>query len=345
MSTVLDYLSAPEFTDDRLTEAINIPPYVTGRPAQLGIFDERSIPTTYVKLGLQEDEIAIIPSRERGGEHNKNMRNGHGELMFSIPHFPLDDKITPGDLQNILAYGEARVFQTLQGVYNDKLTNMRAKHDLTHSHLDWGALRGNVVDGEGKVLLNLFSAFGITQDVTNFAFTTATTDIAGVNRALKAKIRTHLRGTPAQGVRVLAGATFFDAYVAHPTIREAVKYYPDGTLNPARDDIADTFTFAGITMERVDEDYPFRQPDGTFAIQDAVPANEAIAIPLGTPYFRRYIAPPDTITDANRAPNPDAKVFVSTDDLPHGKGREIHTESNVLPICQRPQLIQRLTMS
>lgn len=41
MSTVLDLLQAPEFADARLTESINIPPYETGRPAQLGILPIR----------------------------------------------------------------------------------------------------------------------------------------------------------------------------------------------------------------------------------------------------------------------------------------------------------------
>ena len=40
---------------------------------------------------------------------------------------------------------------------------------------------------------------------------------------------------------------------------------------------------------------------------------------------------------------PSAKVFVSTDMLAHGKGQEIHTESNVLPICLRPDVIVKLT--
>lgn len=317
---------------------------MTGRPAQLGIFTDTPIATTYVRLGLREDVITLIPARERGGEHNKNMRDGLGELILSIPHFPLDDKITPGDLQNLTVYGVERVFQTLAGVYNQKLVSMRAKHDLTFSHLDWGALRGLIVDGEGKTLVNLFSEFGITQDVVNFALGTAAFDVAGRTRVLKENIRRHLRGTPARGVRVLAGGAFFDAYVGHTSVREAYRNLPNA-VSPDRDDIRDTFTHAGVTIERVDEDYPFRQPDGTLAILDAVPSNEAIAIPLGTPYFKRYIAPPDSIVEANRAPNPEAKIFVSTDDLPHGKGQEIHSESNLIPICQRPQLIQRLTMS
>ncbi|NTI27126.1 major capsid protein [Rhizobium rhizogenes] len=79
-------------------------------------------------------------------------------------------------------------------------------------------------------------------------------------------------------------------------------------------------------------------------LRKAVADDEAIVVPLGTPFFKRYIAPPDTISGANRRPDPDTKVFVSTDDLPHDKGREIHTESNVLPICIRPQLLIRLKM-
>ncbi len=87
-----------------------------------------------------------------------------------------------------------------------------------------------------------------------------------------------------------------------------------------------------------------RLADGTFETRPAVTSNQALVVPLGTPYFKRYIAPPDTIGDANQAPSPNAKVFVSTDERPHGKGYDIHTESNVLPINQRPGAVIRLTL-
>ena len=76
----------------------------------------------------------------------------------------------------------------------------------------------------------------------------------------------------------------------------------------------------------------------------AHPDDEALLIPLGTPYFKRYIAPPDTMSGANRAPDPATKVHISTEDLPHDKGRSIHSESNVLPICLMPPLLIKLTL-
>lgn len=344
MATVLDYLSAPEFSDARLTQVINIPPYETGRLAQIGLFSDEPISTTYVRLAIDGEEITIIPAIERGGPANKNMGEGLGHTMISIPHFPLDDAITPSDIQNFMAFGEDYIFQTLEGVYQRKMLSMRSKHDATHAHLDWGAVRGQVVDARGRLLVNLFTQFGITQDVTNFALGTAGTDVAAINRSVKSKLRRQLRGSASSGVRVLASPEWFDAYVGHASVKEALKFYP-GTPNPARDDISDTFNYAGLSIERIDEEFQFRQADGTFAVQDAIPAGEAIAVPLGTDLFKRYIAPPDTLPTANRAPNPTDKVHVSTEDLKHGKGRDIHTESNVLPICTRPGAIQRLTMS
>lgn len=347
MPTPLDLLNAPEFADDRLTESINIPPYVTGRPAQLGIFRDTPIHTTYAKIGLKDDEITIIPSRERGGPSNKNMRGDRQETFVGIPHFPLDDAISPADLQNLTAYGEGYVMETLGNVVNDKLTTMRAKHDATHNHLDWGALNGIILDAEGRELLDLFDQFDLTQDEVNFALGSGGTDVAAKNRTVKAYIRKQLRGAPTSGVRVFASPEWFDAYVNHASVKDAYKYYSvtGGQQNPARDDITDGFNHAGLTIERIDEEFSARNANGTFSTKLAVPAGEAIAVPLGTPYFRRYIAPPDTIQDANKAPAPGSKVFVSTDDLPHGKGRDVHTESNVLPICLRPQVIIKLTNS
>lgn len=346
MATVLDYLSAPEFADDRLAQVINIPPYETGRLAQLGLFTDEPIPTTYVRLAIDGDEITIIPAIERGGPANKNMGEGHGHTLISIPHFPLDDAITPADVQNIMAFGEDYIFQSLEGVYQRKLMSMRSKHDATHSHLDWGAIRGQVVDAKGRLLVNLFTQFGITQEVQNFALGTSSTDVAGASRLAKAKTRRQLRGSPSRGVRVFSSPEFFDAYVGHASVKEGMKYYPGSTPNPARDDISDIFEYPkGFVLERVDEEFQYRQADGTFAVQDAIPAGEAISVPLGTDLFKRYIAPPDTLPTANRAPDPTDKVHISTEELKHGKGRDIHTESNVLPICTRPGVIVRLTMS
>ncbi len=327
-----------------MTQAINIPPYVTGRPAQLGIFTDTPIATTYVRLVIKDGLITVIPARERGGPANKNMRGDVKATLLDIPHFPLGDQITPADLQNLHAFGEDQQLLTLAGVVNDKLTDIRGKHDATWNHLDWGALNGVVLDAEGKELADLWATFGITQEEVDFALDNTATNVAAKNGEVKSLIRKALRGTPSTGVIVLAGKAWYDAYVGHEFVRKSLENYPGPTPNPARDDVADRFTFRGLTSERIDEEFQVRLANGTFEAQPAVAEDEAIAIPLGTPFFKRYIAPPDTIQDANNAPRPGDKVFVSTDLLPHGKGMDIWTESNVLPICQRPDLMIKLTM-
>lgn len=346
MPSVLTYLSDPAFTDARLQEAINIPPPQVGRLAKLGLFQDSPMATTYVRILIQDDDITIIPARERGGPTQKNIRGARSTALVDIPHFPLDDAITPMDLQNIVGFGnESFSFVQLTEVINQKLSMMRAKHDATQAHLDWGALNGIVLDAEGKTLLNLWTTFGITQTSTSFVLGTTTTDIAAKNRTVKQLIRTALRGFPASEYRVFAGATFYDSYVNHANVKASLAAYQGPTANPARDNVEDTFSFAGITMERVDETFPYRNPDNTFTTRRPIPLTEALMVPLGTPFFKRYAAPPDSIFEANTQPRITDKVFVSTTDLPHGKGREIHTESNLLPICLRPDLIQRLTVA
>ena len=167
--------------------------------------------------------------------------------------------------------------------------------------------------------------------------------MAAKSRALKATIRKQLKGAPFTGVRILAGSDFFDAYVGHASVKDAYKFFVSQGPNPLRDGLDDGFSHAGIVIERVDEDFTVRNADGTLTTSPALAASGAVAFPLGTPYFKRYIAPPDTIENANTPPVPGAKVFVSTDELPHGKGYDVHTESNVLPVCLRPQAIIGLT--
>jgi len=343
MSTVHDLMSAPEFADAQLTEAINIPPYQTGRLAQLGLFTDTPIATTYAKIGVKDGEFTIIPSRERGGPTNKNMSQRPDTKLVPIPHFPLEDAITPADFQNVLAWGEDRVFETFGGVVNARLLDMRGKHDQTHAHLDWGALNGLILDADGYELLDLYETFGVDGTPESFALATATTDVADLTRGVKADIRKALKGAPMTGVRILAGENFFRRYVGHDTVKDAYKYYTS-INNPNRDGLEDGFAHAGSVIERVDEEFAVRLADGTLETRPAIAPDEAVAVPLGTPYFKRYVSPPDTIHDANQAPDPSSKVFVSTDERPHGKGYDIHTESNVLPVCLRPQVLKRLTL-
>lgn len=346
MSTIHDLMSAPEFADSALTEAINIPPYVTGRLAQLGLFADTPIPTTYAKIGIKDGVLSIIPARERGGPTNKNITERHATTLVQIPHFPLEDAITPSDVQNLHAYGEGRVFETFGNVLTQKLGEIRSKHDMTHAHLDWGALNGLILDADGYEILNVYDRFvGGTQPTTSFALGTAGTDVAAKTRALKAAVRRQLKGAPFTQIRILAGADWFDAYTGHGSVKTAYANFASATNNnPNRDGLDDGFAHAGVVIERVDEEFTVRLADGTFETRPAVTANQALAVPLGTPYFKRYIAPPDTISDANEAPDPSSKVFVSTHERPHNKGFDIHTESNVLPINQRPGAVIRLTL-
>lgn len=69
---------------------------------------------------MDNEEIAIIPSRERGGESNVNMREGRRGLNFDIPHFPLDDAVSPADLQNILQWGEGYAYAMVADVLGQK---------------------------------------------------------------------------------------------------------------------------------------------------------------------------------------------------------------------------------
>lgn len=343
MSTAMDYLTAPDFAASALTEAINIPPYQTGRPAQLGIFTDTPINTTYVRLGVQERDLVLIPARERGGESNLNSRpEKKGVVDFHIPHFPLDDAIKPSDIQNLVAWDSEYVMESLTGVYMQRLDDIREKHHQTHSYLDWGALNGIIVDATGKQLVNIYEEFDIDPITVFFDLETAATDIAELNRTAKAIIRKELRGTPATGIRALAGKEFFDRYVSHSFVKEQLAQYNGQTPNPNRDDVEDIFTFAGLTLERIDEEFQYRGADGVLVTREAVAEDEAILVPLGSQYFKRYVAPPDTLSGANKKPEPAEKIVISTKELDHDKGVDIHSESNVLPLCQRPNLMVRL---
>ncbi len=74
-----------------------------------------------------------------------------------------------------------------------------------------------------------------------------------------------------------------------------------------------------------------------------IPQNEAIAFPLGTQQtFRTYFAPADFNETANTIGLP---VYAKQEERKFQRGWDIHTQSNPLPLCARPEVLIRVTKS
>lgn len=351
MPTILDIFNQDAFSASSLTGNITVVPNTYGRINELGIFTPEPIATTSVTVIIDNGVLNLLPTRPRGGPASLGTRGKQKPAAFVVPHIPHEDSVLATDVQNMLAMsgpGFTGGLETVLGFVNRKLITMRKKHAITLENLRMGAIKGIIRDYDGTVLLDLFGAFGVTQKSVDFLLGTAGTDVGGKCDEVVGYMEDNLLGETMTGVHALASPEFMAKFTNHATVKEAYKYYASAP-NPMRDSVRKGFPFKGITFEEYRGSASYIQEDGTrTTAQRFIPAGDVRFIPLGTTdTFTNYWAPPDFWGSVNQAPNgADAEVFVAPlEPKRFGKGMDIHTESNPLPLVKRPALLVRGTTS
>jgi hypothetical protein len=223
---------------------------------------------------------------------------------------------------------------------NDHLQVARSKFDITLEHLRMGALKGIILDADGSTLYNLYTEFQISPETVDFAFDEISplTDVAAKCREVIRHIEDNLMGEVYTGVRCLCDAAFFDALVAHASVKE---YYlaTAAALNLAGADPRRGFTFAGITFE----EYRGVATDKDGYTRLFIASGEGHCYPEGTTQtFNTIYAPGDFVETVNTIGIP---LYVKQMTGDFGRSVKLHIQSNPLPICYRPALLVKVTIT
>ena len=333
----LDVFKSSAFSMFSMTEALNIVPKKWTRLRELGIFTEEPLMLRTFAVEQTIGVLNLIQSKPVGAPAAQNTI-GHRSLRnFTIPHFPLEDSVLAQDVVGVRAFGTESELMGVQELLAEKLQTMADKHEQQREYLEWGALRGIVLEADTTTIVNYFTEFGITQQTFNFAFSSATTNPAIQIMALKDWLEKSLEGEIMNGVQVFCSAPFFDALITHVLVKEA--YANWSSRQPLGMDYRSKFEHNGVVFER----HIGAATDAAGNIRDFVPANEAIAIATGTTNtFRTVFAPANFMETANTRALP---RYAKQERLEYDRGIKIWTESNLLPICKRPKLIVKLTKS
>ena len=344
---ILDIFANGAFSAVSLTDNVNVVPNMYGRIQQLGIFADEPIPTTKVSIEFNNGVLNLLPTRQRGAPPTFGTPEKRSLKAYVVPHIPHDDSVLTTDVQDMIAWAnglQAAQLETVIGYVNRKLISMRRKHAITLENLRMGALKGIITDADGTVLLNLFNEFGVTPQTFDFLLGTTTTNVGGVCRNISGYMEDNLLGDTMTSVKCLASPLFMSRLTSHPSVVNAYNFYM-GT-NPNRDDVRKNFAFQGIDFEEYRGNATYLNEDKTTTRTYFVPPGGATFFPMGTTEtFSNYWAPPEYMGYANDAPDMTAdimgsQVFVAPmEPMKFGKGMDIHTESNPLPFCKRPQLL------
>lgn len=321
-----------------LTVAINKLPNMYTLLGDMSLFTEEGTTLRTVIVEQRNNVLNLLATQPLGSPGTQGTIGKREIRSFVIPHIPHDDVILPSEVQGVRAFGSEDQTDSVANLMALKLQTMKNKHAITKEWLRVGALNGIVYDADGTtVLYNYFTQFGITPKVINFITSVSTTEMVSVILSVKRWIETHLFGETSTGVMFLCSPEWFDAFTTHATVKEAFKYF-QGIQNLSGD-YRRGFTYGGCMFL----EYNGQATDSAGNVRLFIAANEAVAFPLGTQNtFKLWNAPADFNETANTIGLP---LYAKQEERDMQRGWDLHTQSNPLPICTRPEVLVRITKS
>lgn len=319
------------FSLSSLTLAINAQPFVPGRIGALGLFHEEGITTITAQIEKQGNVLALVFAKPRGGNGQVVLGEARSLIPFNTVHLPQRSTINADEIQGLRAFGSETELEAVQSVVNTRLAKHRRQLDATHEWQRAGAIKGLILDADGVTpLLDVFAAFGLTQQTVAFVLGTSTTKVRTKCAEVLDKIEDALGAVSFSNVRVLCGKTFWTDLIEHPAIKDT--YLNTAQAAALRGDPRESFDFGGLTFER------YRGKMGSLAY---IGDDEAYAVPEDVPdlCITRF-APADYMETVNTSGLP---YYSKQEPLRFDKGVEIESQSNPLHLVTRPTAIIKLT--
>lgn len=315
-----------------LTKAINDVPYQPKRLAQLGWFSEEGITTTSMSLERQGSVISLIPAGSRGAPAKPIGPDKRQLVALSAVHLPQRAAINADEVQNVRAFGSETDEQTVMTLVNKRLVKLRRNIDTTLEYQRMGAIKGQVLDSDGSVLLDMFQAFNLTKTTAALALNVDATKMRSKVVATKRTMEQKLGALEYSSIRVLCSASFFDAFVDHPAVQRAYDNFQDRAK--LQEDLRGGFMWAGVYWEE------YR---GKIGNVDFIADGKAHMVPEGVPdLFSNSFAPADYMETVNTIGLP---YYAKQQLMDFNKGVEIETQSNPITICTRPDALIELSIS
>lgn len=311
------------FTVENLTESINRTEQTPGRIGELGLFEEKRIDTTSVNIVEKNNSIILVPAKPRGSEGTSLDNKGRKGETFPLVHLPMSGQVLAESTQNMRPFGGETREDMLQSKIDDELSRMRGSIDATIEWQRMGALKGQILDHDGEVIVDLFKKFGITRFVKTLDFTKdlRTQLMSGVRESKKSQ-----GVIKAPRYRCFAGEELMDQLMMCDDFKRAYERYDAGSA--LRDNVTSGISFGGILWE----EYVGQVGDQEFVLPD-----ESLLVPEGIlGAYKTFFGPADYEETVNTLGLP---YYAKAERIKFDKGHELEAQSNTISICTSPRSV------
>ncbi len=333
-----DIFNNRAFSMSGLTNAIETVPHAPRMLGELKLFREVPIRTTVAWIEKKQGRLRVISTANRGTMKDVRSARPRTAIPFGVPHVPYFQDILADDIQNIRAFGSETELQAMGSYINEQLEGMRDDHEVTWEWHRVGALKGLILDADNStVLYNLFTVFGLTQVVIPWYSTDAaySSTLTTITRTIADK----LGNETFSGVIAICGNAYFDAIVNHASIASAYDRWRDGQF--FREQKLGPQWYGAAQNGFMFQNIMFINYRGTIGDVDFIPDNEAYFVPNGVRnLFQEVVAPGDFMETVNTRGR---RLYAKQERMNYDKGVQLHTQSNCLAMCTRPDAIIKST--
>lgn len=313
------------FTLMSLTAAINKLPHKPGRIGSLGLFQSEGITTDTAVIEELEGTIELVQTSTPGAPAPTRGSDKRQARAFVVPHLKKESTILPQHVQGVRAFGSENATEGVQAVVTQRQAKLKADLDVTLERHRVGAIKGQVLDADDTVLFNLFTDFGVSQQVQEIDLNSDDEVIRRRCTEIQRMSEDELGAETVSGHRAFCGDEFFDQFIEHPSVKESLKYQEGQVL---RKDLRKGFEFGGITWEN------YR---GAVNGDKFFGDNEAYVVPEGTGIFITRWAPAKFIETVNTVGLPYySKLAI---DPEFQQWAKVHAQMNPLNLCTRPRAV------
>jgi len=321
-------------TDEYLTLQANEIDPIELRLTGKRLVDFQGIRSTNIAVIQVDNSIQILSAKsldERGDLLNKK---GVKIFRFEAQYYPHEHNIVPRDVQNLkpLPGTNQTEVEAVNEVLIDAISQMDKNYAVLMEWLMMNMIKGNIINPDGTVLVDLYQLFGKTKKTLNFELADANTNVLLKCAELIRMIEDGLQGDTIQGVEVQVSNEFYDALTSHPKVEKAFDRWNES--EKLRKGFGSVFEYGQVRFERL------HNKVGNLRF---IEADKGHAYPLGTlDTFQGTYSPADMIPYVNTLGQ---RLYISTKDLDHNKGIEIHMESRPVVVCKRLDALVELTAS
>lgn len=331
----MDVFDTNAFSMQELTAALLDEPHKPRQLGALGVFDSRGIFTTDVSIERKGKTLQLVQTTERGAPAVQNTRDIRDIVKVPTARIAVEDSITADEIQNVRQFGTEDQLAALEEEVQERDVRMSDSIDVTEEYQRIGAMKGQVLDADGSVLIDLQTTFGVGPQAEvgmNIAATLAGDLQKKINQAVIRPMEAALDGLSYTGVHVMTSSGFIDELAAHPDYREHMKGFPGGAQRHEERPSGPNrrIDFGGVVWEE------YR---GNVAGTSYVAADKAHAFPMGVRdlFLTRY-APAEYWDTVNTRGLP-RYVRINPDGTDPDHKRTIRVQCQTLNICTRPGVL------